>query len=65
MELYMRWLDRYERRPGEEPPVGFILCGREEPGADRAIAAGPGRYQCGGVHGGAAAQGDAGGQAGT
>mgnify|MGYP001769248116 CR=1 FL=1 len=36
---------------------------REEPGADRAAAAGPGRDQGGGVPGGAAAQGDAGGQA--
>lgn len=26
MELYLKWLDRYERRPGEEPPIGLILC---------------------------------------
>jgi len=26
MELYLRWLDRYERRKGEEPPIGLILC---------------------------------------
>ena len=26
MELYLRWLDRYERRPGENPPLGLILC---------------------------------------
>lgn len=26
MELYLRWLDRYERQPGEEPPIGLILC---------------------------------------
>jgi predicted nuclease of restriction endonuclease-like (RecB) superfamily len=26
MELYIRWLDRYERRPGEEVPIGLILC---------------------------------------
>ena len=26
MELYLRWLDRYERRPGEEAPLGLILC---------------------------------------
>jgi hypothetical protein len=26
MELYLRWLDKYERRPGEEPPLGLILC---------------------------------------
>jgi predicted nuclease of restriction endonuclease-like (RecB) superfamily len=26
MELYLRWLDRHERRPGEAPPLGIILC---------------------------------------
>jgi predicted nuclease of restriction endonuclease-like (RecB) superfamily len=26
VELYLRWLDRYERQPGEEAPVGIILC---------------------------------------
>lgn len=26
VELYLRWLDRYERRPGEEAPLGLILC---------------------------------------
>lgn len=26
MELYLRWLDRYERQAGEEPPIGLILC---------------------------------------
>lgn len=26
MELYLRWLDKHERRPGEEPPLGLILC---------------------------------------
>jgi len=29
MELYLRWLDRYERRPGEELPIGLILCGEK------------------------------------
>lgn len=28
MELYLRWLDRYERQPGERPPLGLILCAR-------------------------------------
>jgi predicted nuclease of restriction endonuclease-like (RecB) superfamily len=27
IELYLRWLEKYERRPGEEPPLGLILCG--------------------------------------
>jgi predicted nuclease of restriction endonuclease-like (RecB) superfamily len=26
MELYLRWLQRYEQRAGEEPPLGLILC---------------------------------------
>ncbi len=26
MELYLRWLDRRDRQPGEEPPIGIILC---------------------------------------
>ena len=26
MELYLRWLDKYERAPGEEAPIGLILC---------------------------------------
>jgi predicted nuclease of restriction endonuclease-like (RecB) superfamily len=26
MELYLRWLERYEVQPGEEPPIGLILC---------------------------------------
>ncbi|MDY0062453.1 MAG: PDDEXK nuclease domain-containing protein [Myxococcota bacterium] len=26
MELYLGWLDRHDRRPGEEPPLGLILC---------------------------------------
>jgi predicted nuclease of restriction endonuclease-like (RecB) superfamily len=26
MELYLRFLDEYEREPGEEPPLGLILC---------------------------------------
>jgi len=26
MELYLKWLDRYERQPGEEAPIGIILC---------------------------------------
>ena len=32
MELYLRWLNRYERQPGEETPIGLILCAgkREE-----------------------------------
>jgi len=26
MEFYLRWLDRHERKPGEEAPIGLILC---------------------------------------
>ena len=26
MEFYLRWLDKHERAPGEESPLGLILC---------------------------------------
>lgn len=26
MELYLKWLDKYEKQEGEEKPVGLILC---------------------------------------
>jgi len=33
MELYLRWLEKHEKQPGEEPPVGLILC--EDKGAEQ------------------------------
>lgn len=27
MELYLRWLEKYERQPEEDAPIGLILCG--------------------------------------
>ena len=29
MELYLRWMDMYECRPVEEPPIWLILCGEK------------------------------------
>lgn len=26
MELYLRWLNKHDRQPDEEPPLGIILC---------------------------------------
>jgi hypothetical protein len=26
MELYLKWLDKYEKTENENPPVGLILC---------------------------------------
>ena len=26
MELYLKWLDRYEKQDGENPPIGLLLC---------------------------------------
>ena len=26
MELYLRWLEKHEKEPGEETPLGLILC---------------------------------------
>lgn len=31
MELYLRWLDRYERGPGDEATIGLILCACKGP----------------------------------
>jgi predicted nuclease of restriction endonuclease-like (RecB) superfamily len=30
MELYLRWLDKYEKCPGEESPLGIILCAEKK-----------------------------------
>lgn len=30
MELYLRWLDKYDRAPGEEAPIGLILCAAKD-----------------------------------
>lgn len=31
MELYLRWLDKHERKSDEEPPLGIILCAGKKP----------------------------------
>jgi|SRR5579872_886057 len=31
MELYLRWLNRYERRQYDEAPIGLILCSERSP----------------------------------
>jgi hypothetical protein len=33
MELYLRWLEKHEAEPGEETPIGLILC--EEKGEEQ------------------------------
>ena len=33
MELYLKWLNRYERQDGENEPIGIILC----PSANRSV----------------------------
>jgi YhcG PDDEXK nuclease domain len=30
MELYLKWLDKYERQDGEENPIGLILCAEKQ-----------------------------------
>jgi hypothetical protein len=30
MELYLKWLDKYERKSGEEKPLGLILCAEKK-----------------------------------
>jgi predicted nuclease of restriction endonuclease-like (RecB) superfamily len=43
MELYLGWLDRYERQEGENPNRTDSLC-RKEPGADRTASIGSGQH---------------------
>ncbi len=30
MELYLKWLDKYERKPDEETPIGLIVCSQKQ-----------------------------------
>ena len=30
MELYLRWLNKYERKDAEEQPIGLILCSQKQ-----------------------------------
>src|ERR1700678_3095862 len=30
MAWYLRWLDKNERKPGEEKPIGIILCAHKD-----------------------------------
>ncbi len=30
IELYLRWLDKYERQPGEAAPLGLVLCAGQD-----------------------------------
>lgn len=30
MELYLKWLEKYERKEGEESPIGLILCAEKK-----------------------------------
>ena len=32
MELYLRWLEKYEKQPDENPPIGLILCAGKDHG---------------------------------
>jgi predicted nuclease of restriction endonuclease-like (RecB) superfamily len=32
MEFYLRWLDKHERKAGEEAPIGIILCSGKDHG---------------------------------
>jgi hypothetical protein len=32
MEFYLRWLDKFERREGENAPIGLILCAKASRG---------------------------------
>ena len=47
MELYLRWLDKYERGAGEEAPIGLILCASADAHKIRPMgASSPGARSC-------------------
>jgi hypothetical protein len=63
MEQYLRWLERNEQEPGEESPLGLILCAE---GGQESVAyapVGPGRHSGCSVPDGIAAQEGSGAQA--
>jgi hypothetical protein len=37
MELYLRWLEENEVQPGEEPPLGLVLCAGKTEGHVRLL----------------------------
>jgi predicted nuclease of restriction endonuclease-like (RecB) superfamily len=45
MELYLRWLEENEVQPGEEPPVGLVLCAGKTEGHVRLL-----RLEESGIH---------------
>ena len=55
MELYLRWLSKYEKQAGENEPLGLILCAGKKTGAGGTAGARPIGHPCGGVFNGAAA----------
>ncbi len=44
MELYLRWLEENEMQPGEEPPLGLVLCAGKTEGHIRLLRPGRERY---------------------
>ena len=37
MELYLKWLDKYEKQEGEQTPIGLILCAVVAPNLDGSL----------------------------
>jgi len=46
MELYLRWLAKYEQEADENPPLGIILCAGKKTGTNRIAGIGCQRYSC-------------------
>jgi len=44
MELYLRWLAKYEQEAGENPPLGIIFCAGKKTGTNRVAGTGWHRY---------------------
>ena len=64
VELYLRWLDRHERREGEESPLGLILCAGKRQQQIELLELEASGIHVAGVPHGAAAAGGAGGEVG-
>ena len=63
MELYLRWLEALEMQPGEEPPLGLILCAGKTEGHVRLLQLEDSGIRVGPIPDGTAAAGTPGAEA--
>ncbi len=49
MELYLKWLSKYEKEEGENEPLGIILCADKKEGTNRTFRIRKRWYSCSSV----------------